>query len=50
LLARGLDDDGIAQFNASLLEPVMTDRQRHRITQRRRRVSVARFGGEVMAS
>jgi len=50
LLARGLDDDGLAKFNDALLTPVMTERQRHRIAQRRRRVAVARFGGEVMAS
>jgi hypothetical protein len=49
-LARNLDDDGIARLNASLMEPVMTDRARRRVSQHRRRVAVARFGGEVMAS
>jgi hypothetical protein len=49
-LARGLDDDGLTKLDASLSEPVMTDRARRRVAQHRRRTAVARFGGEVMAS
>src|SRR3954469_14162697 len=50
LLARGLDDEGLPPLDAPLDNPVIPDRARRRITQRRRRVTVARLGGEVMAS